>query len=318
MKKLIALIMALVLCLSMCACGSSEPSQEEPTPPPVQEVTPASLIENAQLQYPASNRTFKYNVYDTYVEITEYIGSNNVEEVIVPAILEELPVYVVDYYVFSECRIKSIIFEDGIYRINTDFSTSLESVVLPSTLDHIGSSTFDNCFRLKNVIIPEGIDSIWSNAFHGCCALKEITIPSTVSRLGDHAFASCTALETVNLPEGLKEIEDGVFMGCEMLKTLVIPSTVEALGRYVFQDSGLERIEIPENVKEIGDSLFTRCEALTVVKVHNAEMVIAPIKEYSFATLFFRCNPNLVVHGKTGSTIAKQCAEENVFFKVME
>lgn len=318
MKKKRVLLVASLMCLSLCACGSAEPPKEESAPPPVQEVTPASLIKNAQLQYPASNDLFKYNVYDTYVEITEYLGADDAEEVVVPATLEDLPVYVVDHDVFSKCGVKSILFEDGIYTIHTNFSADLESVVLPSTLDFLGSGTFENCYSLKNVTIPEGIDSIQFEAFMHCPALKEITIPSTVSWLSDGTFAYCSALETVNLSEGLKEIEDEVFAGCEALKTLVIPSTVEALGQHVFLSSGLESIEIPESVKEIGSGLFTGCEALTVVKVHNAEMVTAPEEGYGIAMLFSQCSPDLVVHGKAGSTIAKQCAQEDTFFEVIK
>ena len=78
----------------------SEPTTEEE--PQVTLNPIVQTIEKGVLQYPASNDDFKYNVYDTYVEITEYIGEEDAERVTVPATLENLPVYVVDAYVFDK------------------------------------------------------------------------------------------------------------------------------------------------------------------------------------------------------------------------
>ena len=322
MKKLFALVCVLALTLALCACGVAQPAETTPAtqPEPTEETTPSisSIIKNAQLQYPASNDLFKYNVYDTYVEITEYIGADDAEEITVPATLENLPVYEVDSSVFDKCQVKSIIFEDGIFRIHTDFSFYLESVTLPATLDFVGYGSFKECHNLKTVVIPEGIDSIQPQAFMHCDSLTEITIPSTVTRIDSETFAFCENLETVNLPEGIKLIDDQAFLGCKSLKSLTIPTTVETLGASVFQGSGLESIEIPANVQEMGHGAFTACENLTVVKVYNAEMKIVPQEGYSVAILFSQCRDDLVVHGKPASTIAKACATEDVFFEVMQ
>jgi len=319
MKKLISLIMALVLCLSLCACGADPVEPTLPTEPE-EETTPSigSIINKGVLQYPASNALFKYNIYDTYVEITEYIGDNTAEEVVVPATLENLPVYVVDHDVFNKCDVKSIVFEDGIYTIRSDFSGSLVSVRLPSTLDFVGSGTFKNCYALETVIIPEGIDSIQFQAFMHCHALKEITIPSTVTRLSSETFAFCAALETVALPRGLKWVDDQVFIGCESLKTLILPDTLEEIGYAAFQGTGLTSIEIPASVKKIGSGAFTACESLQEVKVYSADMEIIPQEGFTVALLFSQCPDDLVVHGKPASTIAQACATENIYFEVMK
>ena len=321
MKKTLILLLALSMCVSLCACGATQPNENTPTGTETTESTApsiSSVIKNAVLQYPASNELFKYNVYDTYVEIAEYIGADDAEEVIVPATLDDLPVYEVDHDVFTKCKVKSIIFEDGIYSIHSNFSSYLESVTLPSTLEFVGYGKFKNCYNLKNVVIPEGIDSIQPQAFMHCNSLTEITIPSTVTLLSNEIFAYCTALKTINLPEGLTTIEDQAFLSCESLTSLTIPSTVEKLGYAVFQGTGLESIEIPENVQEMGCGAFTACENLLELKVYNAEMKIVPQKGYSVSILFSQANPDLVVYGKPASTIAKACASEDVFFEVIK
>ena len=321
MRKLISILLAAVMCLTLCSCGGKETPDKEKTPETeaqeIKETTPDTIIKNATLQYPASNDLFKYNVYDTYVEISEYIGDDDAEEVVVPAKLEDLPVYVIDSEVFEKCNVKSIVFEEGIYRINTEFSFYLESVTLPSTLDFIGYGAFKSCHNLKSVVIPEGIDSIHSQAFMHCDSLKEITVPSTVFMISSETFAYCESLEVVNISNGVEYIEDMAFVGCKSLKTLNIPSSVTKLGEDVFMGSGMVSIEIPESVEEMGSGVFSACESLLEVKVYNADMKILPLEGYSVAILFSQCNPNLVVHGKAASTIAKACATENVLFQVM-
>lgn len=280
------------------------------------EATIDDIMKNAELQYPASNDLFKYNVYDTYVEITEYIGENTANEVVVPAMLENLPVYKVGKQAFADCEVKSIVFEDGIYEISSEFTTyALERVTLPSTLHKIDDWSFERCSKLKEVIIPEGVGGISSRAFQHCSSLKEITIPSSVTTLHPEAFAFCTSLETVNLPEGMTTIWDGVFKGCTSLKTLTLPTTLHSLGESAFASSGLENIELPETVKEVGENLFLGCKSLSAVKVYNSDLEIRVEK---YGGLFSQCNPALIVHGKAGSTIAKQCAEENIFFEVIK
>lgn len=322
MKKLLALLMAATMALSLCACGGSKPQEQSAsTPveePPVEEISPGKIINEAQLQYPASNDLFKYNIYDTYVEITEYIGPDDAAEVIVPAVLEDLPVYVIDHGVFDRAGVKSIVFEEGIYKIHSGFSHKLVSVTLPSTLDYVGYGTFENCYSLETVVIPEGIDSLQTKAFSCCSALKEITIPSTVSWIDSELLSFCSSLETVNLSAGITRIRDKAFVGCESLKNLVIPNTVEEIGYHAFQGTALEYIEIPESVEKIHSGAFTACESLKEVKVYNADMQIIPADGLSVALLFSQCPEDLVVHGKPASTIAQACATENVYFKVIQ
>ena len=317
MKKLTSLLLVLFLTVALTACGGGEKTVSEPQEP---EAPPSidSIIRKAELQYPASNEQFKYNVYDTYVEITEYIGDDSAKEVIVPATLDELPVYVIDFNVFNKSEVESIIFEEGIYNIRSGFSGDLKKVSLPSTLNYVGFAAFKNCYALEEVIIPEGIDSIQSQAFKSCSSLKEIKLPSTVTRIDREVFAYCTKLEKVVLPEGVTAIDDEAFVKCGSLKSITLPSALESIGEGAFHGVGLESIEIPANVKKVEGGLFTACKNLKKVVVHNAELEIVPTEGYSFSLLFSQCNPDLVVCGKPGSTIAKACARENIFFEVMK
>lgn len=330
MKKTVVLLTTLAMCLSLCACGVTGNQLPDENVSDYEDVVPEEtsipeepsipkIIKNAELQYPAANDLFKYNVYDTYVEITEYIGENGLDEIVIPAELEGLPVYVVSSGALKQCKVRTIIFEEGIYRISTSFSsTDVVNVVLPSTLDTIDWGTFENCYDLETVVIPEGVSGISNRAFKGCSSLKEVTIPSTVTYISDEAFSLCSAMESVNLVDGLRKIYDEAFSSCKSLKTLSIPNTVKSMGDDVFLRSGLETIELPETLEQIGSGFFAGCDALTSVTVYNDDLELLPTDGFDFSLIFSQCNPDLVVYGGAGSTIAKQCAREKVFFELME
>ena len=320
MKKFLCVMLALCLLVILAACGGNEASPEDVTEGTTAAPTVDMIIKQAELQYPSSNDLFKYNVYDTYVAITEYIGSANKESVTVPGTLEGLPVYVVERNTFkNDCKVKSIIFEEGIHDINCGLGViaTLKSVTLPSTLETV-KATFENCYKLETVVIPEGVEMLLYNSFKHCSSLKSVALPSTMRIIGSDAFAFCTSLESVTLKSGVTKIDARAFAGCKALKTVKLPGTLEYIGADAFINSGLVSLEIPESVKAIGSGLFSGCDKITTVKVYNADMEIENVDGYSVAILFSNCNSKLVVHGKPASTIAKQCAKENILFKVMQ
>ena len=72
--------------------------------------------------------------------------------------------------------------------------TGLVSVVIPSSVKYISSSTFYSCNKLESVVISNGVNIIGSMAFEGCKSLTSITIPSSVTVLCEQSFSRCNAL----------------------------------------------------------------------------------------------------------------------------
>lgn len=52
-------------------------------------------------------------------------------------------------------------------------SRNLISVILPETLEYIGSSAFYRCEKLVSLNLPNSITDIGEEAFYGCIDLKE-------------------------------------------------------------------------------------------------------------------------------------------------
>ena len=94
-------------------------------------------------------------------------------------------------------------------RFNGVFSCSgLQQVVIPSTLQTLGTTTFCWCNNLKSVILAEGsqLERIGANCFSGT-GIEEFLAPPSLRAIGDGAFSDCKNLERVVLNEGLETLE---------------------------------------------------------------------------------------------------------------
>lgn len=117
--------------------------------------------------------------------------------------------------------------------------------------------------EIKSVVIEDGITHIGSESFEYCFKLISVSIPDSVESIGSAAFFRCGRLKDVELPDGLTEIADQTFDHCESLKSIVIPDGVTEIGEAAFNCcSALEEISIPGTVTEIGYSAFNGCKAL--------------------------------------------------------
>lgn len=68
------------------------------------------------------------------------------------------------------------------------------TLVLPETLETIGSSAFADSKKLRGVYIPDSVKSIGSNAFAGCIDMESVSIPLTTASIGADAFDGCASL----------------------------------------------------------------------------------------------------------------------------
>lgn len=75
---------------------------------------------------------------------------------------------------------------------------NLTSVILPSTLKHLGDYTFYKCLKLTNVVIAEGLSTIGLTTF-AYCPFTKIELPSTITGIKDYCFSQCTNLSIVKI-----------------------------------------------------------------------------------------------------------------------
>ena len=106
--------------------------------------------------------------------------------------------------------------------------SSLTSLSLPSSLQSIGDSAFEECISLTSLTLPSSLQSIGNDAFAWCESLTSLTLPSSLQSIGDSAFKDCESLTSLTLPSSLQSIGNDAFDYCNSLSTLYIPTGTEA------------------------------------------------------------------------------------------
>ncbi|MBD5407209.1 MAG: leucine-rich repeat protein [Treponema sp.] len=138
----------------------------------------------------------------------------------------------------------------------------LNSVVLPETLEVIGSYAFTAC-NIKSVTIPAGVQTIGSRAFSCCYNLEAVEIDGAET-LGDYAFYYCTSLKSVVL-KNVTTIGYATFGDCKNLSSVTMEA-VDSIGSYAFWDcKNLSSITI--DAESIGFYAFDGCTFLTAVVI---------------------------------------------------
>ena len=192
-------------------------------------------------------------------------------------------------------HLRRIILPNGIKRIEDSafaYVVNLEDVNIPSELQYIGPSAFEQCENLKTdpLVFPEGFEKLDGAVFANCTNLTgKVVLPSTIKEIGEAAFWRAK-ISSINFPEGLEKIGDAAFYGCR-LEEVHIPNSCQDLGIFAFQlnkelkemhlPDGIERIpnnfadccinlshvNIPSSVKSIGKEAFQSCWCLNDVEL---------------------------------------------------
>lgn len=147
--------------------------------------------------------------------------------------------------------------------------------IIPSFIEKINSSTFDNCKKLSAILFSRDskLKIIGDKAF-ACSSLKNIKIPQNVSEIGKRAFYECskfkkiefecnsqlrtigesafeyTSLENITTPPGVVDIRSRTFAHCPNLSNVCFPKLLE-MDWYVFEGSSVNCLKIPSDINQI-------------------------------------------------------------------
>ena len=162
-----------------------------------------STIENVNI---ISELHYLYNHYKVS-GISGFRGCKTIKSVVLPDNVITLP-----DDVFRDCTsLKSAIIPkahtyDGWGTFMN--CTSLETVKI-GEIDDIPQEFFYGCKSLKNIIIPNSVDHIGSRAFEGSTSLSSIIIPNSVESIADSAFRGCTNLSSITVQAIIPPEMDG-------------------------------------------------------------------------------------------------------------
>lgn len=303
MRKTILLILALVLCLSLCACGkpastSGQPSGSQNTPTDgVPQPTQPNGNDSSISTDPSTATQPSTSAPDTIVQASKGL----------------------EYSLLS----------DGTYAVRGIGSCSDLHIVVPETHEGIAVTAISSCAfmyqrNLTGITLPDSITSIDIRAFEGCSRVTEFTIPASLTDLADGVLGDLTGLETIRVSDGntdyyvesncliqrssgkliraakgavipadgsVKSIGCGAFKGSAWLIELTIPASVTMcdnsaffdcynLKTVVFEDgctsleysafagcSSLVNITLPSTLERIDSLVFANCTALTSITI---------------------------------------------------
>ena len=193
---------------------------------------------------------------------------------------------------------------------------SLETILIPETVEKIGYRAFYSCKALKNVQLNEGLTTFGNQVFYYCESLTEIKIPSTLVKVdSDGIFKDCTNLTKVTFAYGMTKVPDHVCRNATGLTTIEyergteVPSeseeepeaagtegeledvidgttSVTEIGQYAFYGCGnLLVASLPESLQKIGYRAFESCTKMETAICGNALIEIGERVFYNCSAL---------------------------------
>lgn len=130
---------------------------------------------------------------------------------------------------------------------------------------------FENNTSMQKLVVPSSVTRIEAKAFKNCSGLQQVLINSSVTEIGNEAFASCSALQIVQFGgSGLFSIGDSAFANCTALDKVLLPDTVTSIGKRAYAKcTAMTSITIPDSVTDLGGAAFAGCTALEEAVIGN-------------------------------------------------
>lgn len=203
--------------------------------------------------------------YDNYILSLDkkvFIKSKDVEYVEIPDGVE-----IIKRYAFSELKtLKTIKIPKSVITIE-DFafnSSSIESILIPNSISHIGFGILNDCTKLKTVKIENGVTNIGDYMFANCYYLQNVSLSDCLTSIPESCFSMCVSLEHIDIPNSVTNIGDYAFQGCEALKKITIPKNVIGISEFTFAGAYQLEIELPSTLTCIMMHAFSQCTNLKI------------------------------------------------------
>ena len=161
-------------------------------------------------------------------------------------------------YAFYECSgVKEVRFSDNLRLIGEAafISCSFRALILPDSIQEIGSGCFEGCQRLETVRWPANLKTIGYQIFKDCTNLQAVDLPVGLETIGAEAFQGCENLTQIALPSTVTVVYDDAFHGCEKLTDVALTESLQEIGSGAFFSTDFPLIEFSKTVK-VGSYAF--------------------------------------------------------------
>ena len=172
-------------------------------------------------------------------------------------------------------KLKEVVFEatdlSDYHTLRGDISapeTGIEKITLADGTTSIPGGIFTKLTKLETVIVPVSLEEIGTGAFSGCSALKSISLTADTKLTAIPASAfSGTSLESIVIPDSVTEIGNGAFNNCTALNTITISKNSELtkIGNNAICGTAITSFYMPSGVTSWGQYAFGGDRKLTAV-----------------------------------------------------
>lgn len=160
---------------------------------------------------------------------------------------------------FRYSRIKSIVLPEGLIQIgNNNFSSSLVSLHIPSTLSQFPINNILDCSNLYAISVHENNPSY--------CSYEGMLFTRDMSTL---LFCPRQKEGVVVVPEGVKTLGMKCFENCKKITRLQLPTTLEFIGDYALSNTEHSQLVIPNSVSALGKGAFYGLRVTSKFKMSN-------------------------------------------------
>lgn len=234
MRKMLCILLSTIMFI-FCLTGCSEEVVRDPNG--LLYDTFEEFEANGVHKHPETDANLRYALYDTYVQVIEYISEE--PHITIPHEYKGLPVI----------SIREAAFKD---------SPSLERVTFGQNLLHIGKDAFAGCVNLSQVDMSAKVNVIETGAFANCQALKSIIIPPQVTELKSGTFSGCSSLTKVIVESNLSLLAAADAENQEDVRGQEsIADTKRVIEGNTFSDcTSLRIMWIPEDISEVNQSIL--------------------------------------------------------------
>ena len=177
---------------------------------------------------------------------------------------------------------------DGTCYVSGIGSCTSTDIIIPSIspagdkVTSIGKEAFYSCISLESVVIPDTVISIGAFAFERCSSLVSAEIPDSVTSVGNRAFSDCPNLR-FNIYDNAKYLGNAYNQYVILMESIndditscEIHSNTKIIHSSAFKGCAkLNSIMIPEGVTDVGNSAFHSCTGLEGIDVPDSVINIA-------------------------------------------
>lgn len=150
--------------------------------------------------------------------------------------------------------------------LTTDGTMILSGTGAVAAYDDRDRPWYDYRYQILRLEVKKGITSV--GGFRYCFALQEVSLPEGLISLDEFAFMDCQKLQEIRLPKSLKTLGRGTFAGCHALPEIELPEDLETVGEGALMNClSLTSVVIPASVTEMGDRPFSGDWALKTVEI---------------------------------------------------